>query len=100
MSAHTFTLIETEGPPFEMGYQHGTQAKDMIAHCMEMFYRTISDDPWGLLHKASRGLSFEQIVDLCSKSIPYTNQHAPDLVEEMRGIAKGSGFTFEEVFAL
>lgn len=100
MSANTFPVIEMEGMPFDMGYQHGTQAKDMIAHCMEMFYRTIADDPWGLLPKVATKLSFEQIVDLGSKSLPYTNRHAPELVEEMRGIAKGSGFTLEEVFAL
>jgi isopenicillin-N N-acyltransferase-like protein len=44
--------------------------------------------------------SFEEILDLAGESIPFTDKYAPDLVEEIRGIAEGSGFKFEEIFAL
>ncbi len=100
MQAKTFPLIEMEGTPFEMGYQHGTQAKEMIAHGIEMFHRTIVDDPWELLPGVDTKMSFEEIVDRAVQSLPYTEEHAPDIVEEMRGIAEGSGFTLEEIFAM
>ena len=100
MQANTFPLIEMEGTPFEMGYQHGSQAKDMIAHGMKMAHKTIVEDPWELLPQLDTKMTFEAMVDMALQSLPYTEAHAPDMVEEMRGIAEGSGFTFEEIFFL
>lgn len=100
MQANTFPLIEMEGTPFEMGYQHGSQAKDMIAHGMEMAHKTIVEDPWELLPQLDTKMTFKAMVDMALQSLPYTEEHAPDMVEEMRGIAEGSGFTFEEIFFL
>lgn len=100
MDSREFTLVEVAGKPFDMGYQYGAQARQMIANCMEMFRRTITEDPWELLPASAEKMTFGQIVDLAVLSLPYTEKIAPDLVEELRGVAHGSGFTLEEIFAL
>lgn len=81
------------GKPYEMGFQHGTAFKpqikaliDKLYDLMRQYFPTIS------------GRS--QFLDCSKKFVPYAEESAPHLMEEMRGIAEGSEVKFEEIFAL
>lgn len=100
MNETQFPMIEVEGQPFDMGYQHGAELRDLVALSLEMFRRLIVSDLHGMVPAGVTGPSFEQVLDVAAEAIPLTNEYAPDVVEEMRGVAEGSGFTFKEIFAL
>ena len=95
-----FRVVEVEGTPFEMGYQHGSELRDLVALSLETFRREMTSDPYGLHGPGAERPSFEQVLQVAAVSIPLADEYAPDLVEEVRGLAEGSGFAFEEVFAL
>ena len=100
MKKSEFRMIEVGGQPFDMGYQHGSELRDLVALSLEVFRREMTLDPYGVLPAGVTKPSFEDVVDLAAQSISITTEYAPEVVEEMRGIAKGSGFKFEEIFAL
>lgn len=100
MKESEFPMVEVAGDPFEMGYQHGSALKGLVARSLEIFRREMTSDPYGLHPPGAERPSFEQVLDTAAESIPLADEYAPDLVEEMRGLAEGSGFTFEEIFAL
>jgi isopenicillin-N N-acyltransferase-like protein len=95
-----FPVVEVEGTPFDMGYQHGSELRDLVALSLETFRREMTSDPYGLHGPGAERPSFEQVLDAAAESIPLADEYAPDLVEELRGLAEGSGFAFEEIFAL
>ncbi len=100
MKTKEFPMVEVEGQPFDMGHQHGEELKDLVALSLEMFRRLIIADVYGIVPAGERGPSFEQVVDFAAEAIPLTEEYAPEVVAEMRGIAEGSGSRFEEIFAL
>jgi len=100
MKEDRLSMIEVAGQPFDMGYQHGSELKDLVGVSLETFRRLIVADVYGLVPAGVRGPSFEEVVDLAAEAIPLTEEYAPEVVEEMRGVAEGSGSKFEEIFAL
>jgi isopenicillin-N N-acyltransferase-like protein len=95
-----FPLIEVHGQPFEMGYQHGAALKDLVALSLETMRRLIARNPVSGDVAGAAKLSVEEAVAVASEAIPLTIEYAPDVVEEMRGIAEGAAADFEEIFAL
>ena len=83
----TLTLT---GSPRERGYQHGKALKDGIHHFYETFMK-LSEDA------SSLKLTEADILSFTGKHGPYARQFAPDLYEEMEGIAEGAGLTFDKV---
>lgn len=80
-------LIEISGKPHERGVQHGTQAKKQIAHGVGHYTRQLSDV----------GFSQARIHELARSYLPRMEEFEPDYVDEMRGIAQGSGFEVEDI---
>jgi isopenicillin-N N-acyltransferase-like protein len=95
-----FAIVEVEGPPFEMGYQHGSKFKRLIALSLETFRRMLISGTYGTLPAGMSGPSLEQALDFACQAIPLSAEYAPEVIQEMHGIAEGSGFKFEEIFAL
>ena len=85
-----FPLIEVSGPPRERGRQYGRQAADRIA--------------LGIRHYTAQleraGFDASAIRDLVAEFAPRMEAFEPAYVEEMRGIAEGSGVDFEAVALL
>jgi isopenicillin-N N-acyltransferase-like protein len=100
MEEGRFPVVEVEGTPFEMGYHHGSELRDVVALSLETFRREMTSDPYGLHGAGAARPMFEQVLDAAAQSIPLADEYAPDLVEELRGLAEGSGLAFEEIFAL
>ena len=81
-ATHTFPLIEVSGTAYEMGYQHGAQAADLIQRYL-------------LLTERFAGLSLEQLCQNALLFLPCLEQLSPPYVEEVRGLAAGAGISFE-----
>ena len=82
-----FPYLELSGSPRELGRAHGEAFRDLIAHSLATFAAVLPVPP-------------AVAVRYACASLPYCREHAPDLLEEVAGIAEGSGHTFEEIFAL
>lgn len=100
MEKERINLIEIEGSPFEMGYQHGKQLKDKIALSLSTFFNMVESGLFELDKLNIPKLSSKEVTEFTAKAIPYTSKYAPEILDEIVGIAKGSGFRFEEIFAL
>ena len=87
MEIEDFPLIEISGSPTERGLQYGEQAKYKILVSIDLYLKSLKD----------LGLRKEEILDLAKGFVPSINDWAPDLVQEMKGIAKGASVAFEEI---
>ena len=75
-------VIEVSGSPYEIGYLHGKQCKERIKDALRKFLEYM---------KMNANLSKERLIELSSLYVPYAKEYAPDLVEEMKGIADWIG---------
>jgi isopenicillin-N N-acyltransferase-like protein len=87
MSYAPFPLIEIVGSPHERGVTYGRQARDRILRSIEIYSRALK----GL------GMGPAGLRDAVARLFPSIEGFAPDLIEEMRGIASGAGVAFEEI---
>ena len=83
MTDHTFPLVEVSGSAYELGYQHGAQAANLIQRYLLLTER---------LTKLSRDVLCRNAMTF----LPRIQALSPALVEEIRGLAAGAGISFEE----
>ncbi len=79
------------GTPYVVGYQHGAIAKLEIGRSIT-FYNKI--------FQAKCKMNWEEVKEFALKYNPYLQQHWPQYVEEMQGVAKGAGVTYLDILAL
>jgi isopenicillin-N N-acyltransferase like protein len=84
-------IIEVKGGARERGQQQGEAARAEALRAMDR-YREILPQ--------AIGLSWEASLREARKFLPYGEEVFPEYVEEMRGIAEGSGLSFDEVWTL
>lgn len=87
-------IVELSGTPFEMGLAHGRALKGLITEFVDSI-TSVHDMNNGFLKVGKKSLE-----TFCNKNIGHLEKFAPELVEEMRGIAEGAGVTFEEILYL
>ena len=80
---HEFPLIEVEGGAFEMGRQHGEQAKDLVKRYLLWIGRIT-------------GKPRNQLCENAMRFLPAMERLSPKFVEEIRGLADGAGISFPE----
>lgn len=86
-----FPLIEiTAAAPFERGAQYGEQSKERIGICVNHYRErfTKSGQEWG------------SVKDYAMRYVAMAEKYTPDILEEARGIASGSGYGFEEIMVI
>jgi predicted choloylglycine hydrolase len=85
--------VELSGSGYERGLQHGKALKPQIADVLGRFKADLKisrdRDPDSLISE------FLHVTDF----IPAIKKWTPDLLDEVKGIADGSGQTFETIFA-
>lgn len=91
MSATPIRTIEISGTPRERGRQYGNAAADLIERAIGYYEAALTQQT---------GMSWAAITDSVKRWLPVCETHAPHLVEEMRGIAEGSGRSFAEILTL
>lgn len=90
-------LVDVKGSPYEMGYQHGEKLKDQIAKAVEVNLETLIRS---IRNKAVSNITSEFLKTYTKRYVPYVEEYSGDLIEEIRGIADGSGRDFHEIFFL
>ena len=84
-------VITASGSPYDIGYQHGKQAKQAIQENFQFYLN---------LWKYFSGVKREQILREAPKFVPYIEKSDPELMEELKGISEGSDMQMEEIIAL
>ena len=76
-----FPLIDLSGNPRERGRQHGQAAPDRIKRGIAMYAESLLNS----------GVDWKELERRAEKMVPVVEKFDPTYVEEMRGIAEGSG---------
>lgn len=86
-------VIELSGNGYNKGLQHGTQLKKEIAAVFAKWKANIrmntKGDPDSVLKTFRAAINFE----------PITRKHTPAILDELKGLAAGSGQSYEDVYA-
>ncbi|MDP6358259.1 MAG: C45 family autoproteolytic acyltransferase/hydrolase [Planctomycetota bacterium] len=90
MSSDFYPYLEVSGSPYEMGRQHGEALPDLIRRFIEMIMASVT----------SPERSIDKILERTHKVIPLLEEHCPNLLEEIRGLAAGANISFEEAVLL
>lgn len=80
-------IIEARGTHHEVGWQIGKQCKSQIQSMLAYLRKNIPD-----------GLTWEQMLEHSKLYLAPSRTVYPQYLEELEGIAEGSGISFEEVF--
>lgn len=88
--AAPFPKIKVSGSPYQRGYQYGRQAGDRIYKSIEL-YRTC------FLQAGVNSSQLNEQIRLYSELIVNCQ---PEMMDEIKGIAEGSGFSAEQIVAL
>lgn len=87
-----YRFVTVEGDPYNCGYQHGVQARDMIqAAARDVFPRFL---------QAHTGTSMDELLSLAKEFESYIMRHAPQLHEELQGVRDGADITWREALML
>ncbi|MFI7135162.1 C45 family autoproteolytic acyltransferase/hydrolase [Nonomuraea sp. NPDC050153] len=85
------TLVDVSGTPRERGRQYGEQARTQIAASIGYYQEAFA---------ASCGLNWQEVCERARMWLPLVSDFAPDLLEEVEGIAEGAGRELLEIMAL
>ncbi len=86
-----FPILYLHGDPQQRGQQYGSQAAQLVRHSIASYARQFA---------YRCGLTWQQAQAQAEGSLPWLERHVPHLLEEMQGVATGSGFRFAEILAL
>jgi isopenicillin-N N-acyltransferase-like protein len=86
-----FPFIEIGGPPRERGRQFGERTTDLIRLNLDNYWRLFRD---------LAGLDRASVIDRSALYYDPIKDYAPDLFEEIQGIAEGSNIPVAEIVAL
>jgi predicted choloylglycine hydrolase len=93
MAEPRLRVLTLSGTPRQRGQQHGEELRLEIGRHLDLFRENIQQDT---------GLEAQVYLDRFLSDtdfLPAAERYAPDLLEEVRGIAEGSGRNFDEVLA-
>lgn len=95
MDSRQIRVLELAGRPYEMGYEHGARYADAIRLFAEERVRLAGSPDW-----SGRGASREQVLALAHACLEEHRRYAPELVEELQGMADATGATPAELIVL
>jgi isopenicillin-N N-acyltransferase-like protein len=84
-------LVTSEGAPVARGLHLGRTQAGRVKQTVTAYYD---------LFKARAGLDRAGVLTTAERYIPAIERYAPHLLEEMRGIAEGSGHDLREIVAI
>ena len=85
-------VVDLAGTPFEMGYAHGSAYQGAIRHFAEERVRLSGDPLW-----TGRSLARAEVLKLAEACLAEHERYAPELVEELRGMAAATELTLAEL---
>jgi len=84
-----FPFIKVSGTSYEMGKQRGRLLKDLIKNYMHFF-----------LGRCAKVIEHERQREEFLRLQDTFEKYTPDLLEEMKGIADGSGYKYEDILVM
>lgn len=93
MALYKMRVLELKGTPRQRGRQHGEELREEIGRHLDLYRENIQEDT---------GLDAQAFFDRLyteTDFMPAIEKYASDLLEEVRGIAEGSGRNFDETLA-
>lgn len=91
MSLTSLPLVEISGLPRDRGRQYGEQARELIHRALAYYTEAFGH---------SSGLTWAQVTERATRWVEPSTAFAPELVEEMKGVADGAGLDFLDILAL
>ncbi|MBS0548777.1 MAG: acyl-CoA--6-aminopenicillanic acid acyltransferase [Proteobacteria bacterium] len=85
-----FPLIDLSGTPHERGRQHGQAAADRIKRGIGMYAESL----------VKSGVDWKELERRAQEMVPVVDAFDPTYVEEMKGIAEGSGQPFAGIMLM
>ncbi len=83
-------VVTLDAPTYrERGIQYGQQAKEEVDIAVAYYRRQFGDVP-----------GWDKILEFSSKFVDVSREYFPEAIEEMEGIAEGSGHKVEEIMAV
>ncbi|HET6740774.1 MAG TPA: C45 family peptidase [Kribbella sp.] len=89
--SHLRTIEISGADARDRGRQYGEAARTLIERSLAFYAESVP---------RATGLSWAEVLDRAPYWVPVIEPHAPELLDEVRGIADGSGRTFAEILAL
>ena len=89
----TIPTLDLAGSPAQIGAAHGEAQRERIREYCDRFLSS-------LLSGTQVKVTEAELWAQWSPQVAANQREAPDLVEEMRGIARGAGVSFERIFLL
>lgn len=87
---HKYSLIKGD-TPFEIGFQHGKVAKDLISKAIEVYSK---------LYKETKNVDWDEAIRRASRFKPLLDSKYPEIKQELEGIASGSSRSFDDILTL
>jgi len=91
MADATYPKIRITGSPLERGRQYGEQARDRVARSVEAY---------AFAYQEMAGLTWPDALAMARPFARAVERFEPRYLDEMRGLAEGSGQQFEAILAL
>jgi len=91
MAERFLPVIHAKGTHFEIGKTIGEQCKKKIEDQLEFYSHVL---------KKEFNISWGRAKNRSKKYLAHCEKAVPELIEEIRGMAEGSGKTFEDLFAI
>ncbi|MDO4549189.1 MAG: C45 family peptidase, partial [Clostridia bacterium] len=91
LNKHLFPIIVASGTPYEIGFAHGQGAKELIKFTIDTYKAMFWD---------YSGISWEKACKYARTFIPAIDAYDADYMEEIRGVAEGSGYSIDDILAL
>lgn len=91
LNKHQFPKIVCAGTPHEIGLAHGKGAKALIKYSLDTYKAMFWD---------YSGISWEKACKYARTFIPAIDAYNKDYMEEIRGVAEGSGCSLDDILAL
>ncbi|MEU6845227.1 C45 family peptidase [Streptomyces sp. NPDC046716] len=91
MASRILPVIDISGAPLDRGRQYGEAVRPQL-HAALGYY----EEAFG----QSAGLTWDQVTARAARWLEPVRDHAPELLDEMRGIADGAGVDLLDVLAL
>lgn len=86
-----FPVIECAGTPYEIGYAHGSKAKNQV---------NVTIDTYRTMFKDYSNIEWSVAKNYAKTFIPAINEYDENIMDEIKGIADGSGYELEDILAL
>ena len=85
-------VIKLAGTPYDMGYAHGARFRDEIHMFTEERVRLSQSADW-----TGHSLSRAAVIDLAEACVAEHQAYAPDLMQELNGMAEATGLSLAEL---